>query len=540
MRPSPLDIRKQEFHTRFRGYDPDEVNATLTVLAQQWDEMETELRRRDDRLTQLEVKLQHYERVEEALQQAIETARESSRQAMATAEAKAEQLRIEAHEEARGIKRDAETERLRLRQETQAIAARRKEIVARLRAFLMSEMEMLAHFEGEDPVGFIRLMPPGSGQLPAAPADGLGPYESLMDEAMADEALTDMEAMAGTPHSHDEPVVYADDADEGIGLDDETTDTAPTMDIRMEAEETLASDESEGFDGLPFEPEVVLPDALPTDETSAAATFSEETSLVEAEGAAESLPASDESADTFGASPTPADAPNAGPETPQMVALSDIFSDAQSAAALPRPPADANPPEPTDYDQLTEEWTVELPAPEPMLWDTERPVSEADLPPAYDDVYVPQPGTTWEPEPLESSPRPPDAPTEAPFPPTGYTVSSEFAFDPGPVDLSATNQAVWSDDLLDRLMPPVGDRVSPVEDPASTPSAPPPTAASPPEVSPDPLPVPRTVARSGYAVESLLGDLSEASAPPDAQPPPVASGSGEEIERIRRLLSGLG
>lgn len=178
MRLSPLEIRKQDFNRRLRGYDPDEVEAYRETLARQFAEMEDELRRRDDRLASLEVKLQHYERVEEALQQAIETARESSRHAMANAEAKAEQIRSEAQDEARGIKRDAEQERHRLRQETQAIAARRKEIVARLRAFLMSEMEMLAHFEGEDPVGFIRLMPQGRGRLPAAPSDGLGPYDA--------------------------------------------------------------------------------------------------------------------------------------------------------------------------------------------------------------------------------------------------------------------------------------------------------------------------------------------------------------------------
>ncbi len=159
MKITPLDIRKQDFTRRLRGYDPEEVQAFLHALAAQWDGVLEEGRRQDEKLREMENKLRHYERVEEALQEALQTARESARQAMQAAEQKAQQIRGEAEGDADRIKRDAEQERIRIRQETHAIHNRRKEIVARLRAFLLSEMEMLAHFEGEDPIGFIKLMP---------------------------------------------------------------------------------------------------------------------------------------------------------------------------------------------------------------------------------------------------------------------------------------------------------------------------------------------------------------------------------------------
>ena len=159
MRITPLDIRKQEFSRRMRGDDPEEVQAFLKVVAEQWEEAMEEQRRLESRLHDQERKLQHYERVEEALQEALRTARQSARQAEEVAERKAAQIIREAEGRAEEIKREAEGDRLRIKRETTKLESRRNEVVARLRAFLMSELELLAHFEGSDPVGFIKLLP---------------------------------------------------------------------------------------------------------------------------------------------------------------------------------------------------------------------------------------------------------------------------------------------------------------------------------------------------------------------------------------------
>jgi cell division initiation protein len=64
---------------------------------------------------------------------------------------------------------DAETERQQLRQDAVKLTHRQNEIAARLRSFLMSELEILAQFQGDDPVGFIKLFPAGAaGALPPA------------------------------------------------------------------------------------------------------------------------------------------------------------------------------------------------------------------------------------------------------------------------------------------------------------------------------------------------------------------------------------
>lgn len=159
MRLSSLDIRKQEFTRGFRGYEQEEVQAFLQMMSNQWQEMLDDHRRLEDRVRELEGKLIHYEKVEEALQEALQTARESSRKAVENAEQKARLIVDQAESRAEEVKREAEFDRHQIKRETAKLSGRRNEIVARLRAFLMSEMELLARFEGDDPIGFIKLLP---------------------------------------------------------------------------------------------------------------------------------------------------------------------------------------------------------------------------------------------------------------------------------------------------------------------------------------------------------------------------------------------
>lgn len=214
MKLTALDIRKQEFNRTFRGFDTEEVEAFLQMVSTQWQEMMDEVRRLEEKVREQEFKLDHYMKVEEALEEALKTARETSRRSLENAEQRAKQIVEEAEHKASLVTGEAEqqarktveearqqaaeslrhgeTERHQLQREVQRIATRRNEIVARLRAFLMSEMELLAHFEGDDPVGFIKLLPAQSEGTPL-PDDGLatGPEDSLAagdDPALAADA----------------------------------------------------------------------------------------------------------------------------------------------------------------------------------------------------------------------------------------------------------------------------------------------------------------------------------------------------------------
>lgn len=147
MKLSSLDIRKQEFSRSLRGYDLDEVDAFLNLISTQWQELTDELRRSEEKVREQQLKLDHYMKVEEALEEALKTARTSARQTLENAEKRASDTLKDAESRAQALLRDAEGERHAIRLETTRFKMRHQEVVAKLRAFLMSEMEMLAHHD---------------------------------------------------------------------------------------------------------------------------------------------------------------------------------------------------------------------------------------------------------------------------------------------------------------------------------------------------------------------------------------------------------
>jgi cell division initiation protein len=147
MKLSALDIRKQEFARTFRGYDPEEVESFLQVVATGWQELVDDLRRAQDKINEQQMKLEHYMKVEEAREEALQTARSSARQTIESAEKKASDMLQEAENRVVNLQREADANRLDVKREAARYAVRQQEIVAKLRAFLVSEMEMLRHFE---------------------------------------------------------------------------------------------------------------------------------------------------------------------------------------------------------------------------------------------------------------------------------------------------------------------------------------------------------------------------------------------------------
>ncbi|MEL6615961.1 MAG: DivIVA domain-containing protein, partial [Bacteroidota bacterium] len=90
---SPRDIRNRKNQFKKKsfggGYDTAEVDRALTDLAEQWESVQDERRAAEARVSELEEKLKHYEKVELALQEALETARDTARRTEEAADRKA-------------------------------------------------------------------------------------------------------------------------------------------------------------------------------------------------------------------------------------------------------------------------------------------------------------------------------------------------------------------------------------------------------------------------------------------------------------------
>ena len=206
MKITALDIRKQEFARTFRGYDPEEVDSFLHVISMGWQEMVDELRRCEEKISEQQMRLDHFTKVEEALGDALQTARTSARETVENAERKAAAILEGVEDKVIRLQKEADEHRLDMKRETARYAVRQQEIVAKLRSFLVSEMEMLHHFES------------GMTSLPSASAGK--EIEMYRDEERA-EAARSADA-AGASH-----VPAENSSVDDAPVDDELVDDAP-------------------------------------------------------------------------------------------------------------------------------------------------------------------------------------------------------------------------------------------------------------------------------------------------------------------------
>lgn len=154
MRLSPLNIKKQEFSKKFRGIDPDEVQAFLEKIADDWEELQTENDALKKQVEENSVQLNEYRRIEKSLQDTLLKAQENSSKTIEStkkqaslmlkeSEIKAQQLIDKAKENAADIMNSI----INLREE-------RDLIIAKLKAIVNSQanlLEMKVERAGEEP-----------------------------------------------------------------------------------------------------------------------------------------------------------------------------------------------------------------------------------------------------------------------------------------------------------------------------------------------------------------------------------------------------
>ncbi len=270
----PLEIRKQQFARTFRGFDPDEVHGFLSTVSREWETLLDEQRRLEGQVEELRSKIDHYQKVEEALQEALQTARENAVRTHKQAEEKAALILDQAADKARRIVDDAdlrsgqildEAERIRrdarqsasqtvlsaenekgqVKKEVSRLVDHRNELLSRLRGFLFSEMEILARYEEDDPIGFIKLLPPDRSKgrktadsIPDSEYVGPMPFDASPPEMAPPESTEEIpleelaSEMAPLPNEPMDGSISNDEMALDVDLDstsshEETVDAAP-------------------------------------------------------------------------------------------------------------------------------------------------------------------------------------------------------------------------------------------------------------------------------------------------------------------------
>lgn len=119
MKISAIDIRKHTFEKIFRGYDPDEVDAFLNSLSQEWERFSSENGLLKMQLEYAEKELSKLKDIESTLFRTLKSAEDVSRQIEKEANENAEKRIAEAQETANTLVAEAEQRTTQVIKETE-------------------------------------------------------------------------------------------------------------------------------------------------------------------------------------------------------------------------------------------------------------------------------------------------------------------------------------------------------------------------------------------------------------------------------------
>jgi cell division initiation protein len=148
---TPLDIKKHEFSTKFKGFDPDEVRALLETVARDFEELTRQNIQISERLKIAEERLNHYRLIEKTLQDAVITIQNTLEEKRKVAQQEAEAILTDARQKANDELQGSRGQLAQLRSEIQVLETQKMQFFVRFRNLLRSQAQVLdAMMEAEE------------------------------------------------------------------------------------------------------------------------------------------------------------------------------------------------------------------------------------------------------------------------------------------------------------------------------------------------------------------------------------------------------
>ena len=175
------DVHEKQFHDAWRGYNQEEVDDFLDLVAENIDRLLRENHSLQRRISELDKTVSQSRNTEEMLKKTLLSAQKAANEAIATARAKAEQLITEAelgarrtgeeaHRRVAELDREHDARKRELTASIQQLEAREAELKARLGAFLEQQRRSIESLAtGTIPPGGTQ-SDPGAAQADEKPA----------------------------------------------------------------------------------------------------------------------------------------------------------------------------------------------------------------------------------------------------------------------------------------------------------------------------------------------------------------------------------
>ncbi len=140
---TPLDIHNKEFSKSFRGYDEDEVNEFLDQIIKDYEALIRQNKEFEDRIGQLNEKLNHFSNIEESLSKSIVVAQETAEEVKSNAKKEAQLIIKESEKNADRIINDALMKSRSTSLEIEELKKRASIFRTRFKTLLQAQLEMI-------------------------------------------------------------------------------------------------------------------------------------------------------------------------------------------------------------------------------------------------------------------------------------------------------------------------------------------------------------------------------------------------------------
>jgi cell division initiation protein len=147
---TPLEIKKQRFAVKMRGYDQAEVESFLEMVSDEYESVLNDKNRLQEEATKLKVQLRDYQQVEKTLQETLMNAQENVSQARENSKRESQIILREAELKAEKIMDDAKEKLDRMRNDLSILRAQKESFAKRLRHLLESQIELIRVLEIDD------------------------------------------------------------------------------------------------------------------------------------------------------------------------------------------------------------------------------------------------------------------------------------------------------------------------------------------------------------------------------------------------------
>ncbi|OGQ47831.1 MAG: hypothetical protein A2W63_00400 [Deltaproteobacteria bacterium RIFCSPLOWO2_02_44_9] len=149
MKITPIEIKEHKFRKKLRGYDKNEVNAFIEIIAETLEESAKQINGHEEKLRNMTAKLMEHEEREKILRETITTAQKMVEDLKNNAKKEAELIISEARIQADELIKKAHERVVKIQDEIYKLKKQRMEIQSSIKSTLEYHANLLA-MEGQE------------------------------------------------------------------------------------------------------------------------------------------------------------------------------------------------------------------------------------------------------------------------------------------------------------------------------------------------------------------------------------------------------